>query len=50
MSITTIDHIPSREGQQKAVDEMARITKPRGHVMITVPNPWNPPSALGLGR
>ncbi len=50
VSMSTIDHIPSREGRQKAVDEMARTTKPGGHLVITVPNWWNPPYALGIWK
>src|SRR5260370_3017852 len=50
VSMSTVDHIPSRDGRHKAVDEMARTTKPGGHLVITVPNWWNPPYALGSGK
>ncbi len=50
VSMSTIDHIPSGEARQKAVDEMARTTKPGGHVIITVPNWWNPPYAAGIWK
>ena len=36
LNMSTIDHIPSPEARQKAVDEMARTTKPGGHVILTV--------------
>jgi len=42
VSFSTIEHIPSKEGRQKAVDEIARVTKARGTVVITVPNILNP--------
>jgi SAM-dependent methyltransferase len=50
VSMSTIDHIPSGEARQKAVDEMARTTKPGGHVIVTVPNWWNPPYAAGIWK
>ena len=50
VSMSTIDHIPSAAGRQKAVDEMARTTKRGGHVIITVPNWWNLPYAAGIWK
>src|SRR5258708_5247268 len=50
VSMSTIDHIPSGEARQKAVDEMARTTKPGGHVIITVPNWGHPPYAAGIWK
>jgi SAM-dependent methyltransferase len=50
VAMSTIDHIPSAGGRQKAADEMARTTKPGGHVVITVPNRWNLPYAAGIWK
>lgn len=50
VSMSTIDHIPSSEARQKAVDEMARTTKPGGYVIITVPNRWCVPYTLGVRK
>lgn len=50
VSMSTIDHIPSAEARQKAVEEMARITRPGGHVVITVPNRWCLPYAAGVSK
>lgn len=38
VSFSTFDHIPSHEKRQQAVKELARVVKPGGHVIITVPN------------
>lgn len=46
VSYSTIDHIPGHENREKAVAEMARVCKPGGHVIITVPNRWNIPYAI----
>jgi ubiquinone/menaquinone biosynthesis C-methylase UbiE len=46
VSYSTIDHIPSHEGREKAIAEMARVCKPGGYVIITVPNRWNIAYAL----
>ncbi len=50
VSMSTFDHIPSAEGRQKAVDEMARTTKPGGHVVVTVANWWCLPYAAGIWK
>src|SRR5262249_12988670 len=50
VSMSTVDHIPSAEARQKAVDEMARTTKPGGHVVLTVPNWWCLPYAAGIWK
>src|SRR5262249_56353100 len=50
VSRRTTDATRPGAGGQKAVDEMARTTKPGGHVIITVPNWWNPPYALGIWK
>jgi SAM-dependent methyltransferase len=50
VSMSTFDHIPSAEARQKAVDEMARTTKPGGHVIVTVANKWNLPYAAGIWK
>ena len=47
ISMSTFDHIPSADGRQKAVDEMARTTKPGGHVVVTVANLVVPPICGG---
>lgn len=41
VSFSTIDHIPSPEGRRKAIEEMSRVTKKNGYVVITVPNKLN---------
>lgn len=41
VSFSTIDHIVDAEGRQRVVNEMARVTKPGGRVVVTVPNRWN---------
>lgn len=46
VSFSTIDHIPTPEGRARAVAEMARVCKPGGQVVITVPNRWNLPYVL----
>jgi ubiquinone/menaquinone biosynthesis C-methylase UbiE len=50
VSMSTVDHIPSAEARQKAVAEMARTTKPGGHVIVTVPNRWCLPYAAGVSK
>jgi SAM-dependent methyltransferase len=50
ISMSTFDHIPSAEARQKAVDEMARTTKPGGHVIVTVANKWCLPYAAGIRK
>jgi len=37
-SFSAIDHIPSRSAAYKSVSEFARVTKPKGHVVVTAPN------------
>jgi SAM-dependent methyltransferase len=41
VSFSTVDHVPTPEGRQKFVDEMARVTRPGGRVVLTVPNRWH---------
>jgi SAM-dependent methyltransferase len=41
VSFSTVDHVPSAEGRQRFIDEMARVTRRGGRVVITVPNRWN---------
>jgi SAM-dependent methyltransferase len=48
--MSTVDHIPSAEARQKAVDQMARTTKPGGHVVVTVPNWLCLPYAAGIWK
>jgi SAM-dependent methyltransferase len=50
LNMSTIDHIPSAEARQKAVDEMARTTKPGGYVILTGPNWWCLPYAAGIRK
>jgi SAM-dependent methyltransferase len=50
ISMYTFDHIPTAEARQKAVDEMARTTKPGGHVIVTVANKWCLPYAAGIRK
>lgn len=50
VSMSTVDHIPSAEARQTAVNEMARTTKPGGHVIVTVPNRWCLPYAAGIAK
>src|SRR5262245_3536386 len=50
LNMSTIDHIPSPEARQKAVDEMARATKPGGYVILTGPNWWCLPYAAGIRK
>ena len=38
VSFSTIDHIPDSDVRKKAVEEMARVTRKGGYVVITVPN------------
>lgn len=41
VSFSTVDHVPSADGRQRFIDEMARVTRPGGRVVVTVPNRWN---------
>jgi SAM-dependent methyltransferase len=50
ISMSTFDHLPTPYARQKAVDEMARTTKPGGHVIVTVANWWNLPYAAGIRK
>jgi SAM-dependent methyltransferase len=50
VSMSTVDHIPTGEAREKAVSEMARTTKPGGHVIVTVPNRWCLPYAAGVSK
>ena len=50
LSMSTFDHIPLAEARQKAVNEMARTTKPGGHVIVTVANRWCLPYAAGIRK
>jgi len=40
-SFSSIDHIPGQENRIKAINEMCRVLKPGGHLIVTVPNRWN---------
>lgn len=44
LCFSTIDHIPGANNRQKVVNEMARVTRKGGHVVITVPNKLSFPS------
>ncbi|MFQ5925845.1 MAG: class I SAM-dependent methyltransferase [Terriglobia bacterium] len=41
VSFSTIDHIPSSESRWRAIDEMCRLVKPGGHLVLTLPNKVN---------
>jgi ubiquinone/menaquinone biosynthesis C-methylase UbiE len=41
VSFSVFDHIPNPGVRQRAVREMARVVKPGGHVVITVPNRYS---------
>lgn len=41
VSFSVIDHIPEAENRRKAVDEMCRVLKTGGHLVLTVPNRWD---------
>jgi SAM-dependent methyltransferase len=41
VSFSTVDHVPSADGGQRFIDEMARVTRRGGRVVVTVPNRWN---------
>jgi SAM-dependent methyltransferase len=41
MSMSTVDHVPEEAARQRFVDEMARVTRSTGRVVLTVPNRWS---------
>lgn len=41
VSFSTLDHIPDPKNRAKAINEISRVTRTGGHVVITVPNRWN---------
>jgi SAM-dependent methyltransferase len=43
VSFSTIEHIPYKEARQKVLEEIARVVKRGGYVVVTVPNRWNVP-------
>lgn len=49
INMSTIDQMPP-ESHQKSMDEMARCTKPGGHVIVTACNKWNLPYAAGIRK
>ena len=40
VSFSVIDHIPDPDVRRRAIREMARVVRPHGHVIVTVPNWW----------
>lgn len=54
ISLSTIDHVPDPVGRRRFVEEMARVVRPGGHVVITAPNRWHRAYArreqLGYGQ
>jgi ubiquinone/menaquinone biosynthesis C-methylase UbiE len=50
VSMSTFDHLPSAGARQKAIDEMARVVRPGGHVIVTVANRWNLPYRAGIRK
>ena len=41
IAFSTIDHIPSHEKRIKAINEMSRVLKRDGYMVITIPNRWD---------
>jgi SAM-dependent methyltransferase len=41
LSYSTIEHIPGRDARRAALAEMARVVRPGGHVVVTVPNRYS---------
>lgn len=41
VSMSTVDHVPDHDSRQRFIDEMARVTRLGGRVVLTVPNRWN---------
>jgi len=41
VSFSAIDHIPGKENRRKAVNEMCRVLKPGGYLILSVPNRWD---------
>ena len=41
LSFSTVDHVVDAEARQRFVDEMARVTRPGGRVVLTTPNRWS---------
>jgi N-methyltransferase StaMA len=50
VSMSTFDHLPTARARRKAVEEAARVVRPGGHVVVTVPNWWNLPYAAGIWK
>jgi SAM-dependent methyltransferase len=42
LSTSTLDHFETREEFQASVEELARVLRPGGLLIISVDNPWNP--------
>jgi len=41
VSFSSIDHIPGKENRARAINEMCRVLKPGGYLVVTVPNRWD---------
>jgi len=41
VSYSTIEHIPGAENRRAAIREMARVLRPGGHLVVTVPNKFS---------
>lgn len=52
VSFSTIDHIPSPEARWRSIDELCRVVKPGGHLVLTLPNKlnWYEVTYTWLGR
>jgi SAM-dependent methyltransferase len=50
VSMSTFDHLPTAAARQKAIEEMARVVRPGGHVVVTVANRWNLLYAAGIRK
>jgi SAM-dependent methyltransferase len=50
VSMSTLDHLPTAVARRKAIEEMARVVRPGGHVVVTVANRWNLLYAAGIRK
>jgi SAM-dependent methyltransferase len=41
VSMSTVDHVPDATGRQRFINEMARVARPGGRIVLTVPNRWS---------
>lgn len=50
VAFSTLDHLPSEVARRRSFEEMARVLKPGGRMIVTVPNRWNLPYTLWSRR